>query len=132
LLHAAVFVGDLHSLVLLSIHVLGGSWDGSEVSPGLILGGSLAMIVSSNALSPIGNYWLILFLKNEDSPRMSIACWIPTFLLLALRFSSIEDWTIPSFQQTMMLSSFGVGFVMGIKFLFFWELMMKVGGRVID
>ncbi len=131
-LHAAVFVGDLHSLELLSIHIRGGSWDGFKMLPGLILGGSLAMNALSKALPSIGEYWLILISKNEDSSRMSIACWIPTLLLLALRFSSIKHWTIPSCQQTMMLSLFGVGFVMGIEFLLSWELMMKVGGRDID
>jgi hypothetical protein len=73
-LDADVFVGDVHLLVLQSFHIRGGGWDGSEILPGLIVGGNAALNVSSDALSPIDRCWLMLLLEEEDSPRMSIAC----------------------------------------------------------
>ncbi len=74
LLDADVFVGDVHSLVLQLFHICEGGWDGSEKLPGSIIGGNVALNVSSDALSPIDECWLMLLSEEEDSPRMSIVC----------------------------------------------------------
>ncbi len=125
-------MGELHSLVLLLFHDCGGGWDAPKILPGLILGSSLAMNILPDAPSLIDEYWLILFSEEEDSPRMSITCWIPTLLLFVLSFSSIKNFTIPSCQETMILSSSEDMFMGGIEFFFFLKLMLNVGGRVVD
>ena len=63
---------------------------------------------------------------------MSIACWRPVLLLLARSFSSIEEFTMPSFQLTMMLSSSDAGNARGNWGQTLFELMRNVGGRAME
>ncbi len=110
LLNADIFVGDLHSLVLLVhdfsalFHNFGWDRDGTKILPGLILGGSLALNISSDAPNPNDEYWLISRSEEEDSPRMSIACCL-WFLLWVCHDGWIYYPILPTNNDVVFIGS---------------------------
>lgn len=63
---------------------------------------------------------------------MSIACWRPVLLLFFRNFSSIEEFTMPSFQLTTMFSSSDAEFAVGKGVRIALEFILNVGGRAIE